>query len=117
MFIRAVMTALLILPAGCAGRPPNPVAIVQPQDAYADCTALAMEANANNQRMQMLAGEQGAKVGQNVAAGVAGLFIWPLWFAMDFQGSAGIDMQALQSRNQYLASRAAQQRCSGGDQG
>ena len=46
---------------------------------------------------------------QNVAAGVAGLFIWPLWFAMDFQGSAGIEAGALQSRQQYLAARAAQQ--------
>jgi hypothetical protein len=101
----------------CAGRPPNPVAIVQPQDVYADCTALMLEANANNQRMQVLAGEQGAKVAQNVAAGIAGLFIWPLWFAMDFQGAAGVEAQALQARNQYLATRAAQQRCIEGTAG
>ena len=25
------------------------------------------------------------KVAQNVAAGVAGLVVWPLWFAMDFK--------------------------------
>jgi hypothetical protein len=109
----AAVAAITVLMAGCAGRPPAPVAIVQPQDAYADCTALVTEAQADNQRMQELASEQGGKVAQNVAAGVAGLFIWPLWFAMDFQGSAGIEINALQSRQQYLGTRAAQLRCTG----
>ena len=72
-----------------------------------------IEANANNQRMQELAGDQGGKVAQNVAAGVVGLFIWPVWFAMDFQGTAGVEINALQARNQYLAARAAQQHCGG----
>ena len=73
----------------CAGRAPQPVAVVQPQDRYSDCLAIAAEVQANNQTVQELASDEGAKVGQNVAAGVAGLFIWPLWFAMDFQGTAG----------------------------
>ena len=107
----AALAAISVLIAGCAGRPPAPVAIMQPQDAYADCTALVIQAQTNNQRLQELAAEQGSKVAQNVAAGVAGLFIWPLWFAMDFQGSAGIEAGALQSRQQYLAARAAQQHC------
>ena len=84
---------------------------MQPTDAFADCTALIIEAQTNNQNLQELAGDQGAKTAQNVAAGVVGLFIWPLWFAMDFQGTAGVEMQALQARQQYLAARAAQQHC------
>ena len=107
------VAAISVLMAGCAGRPPAPVAIVQPQDAYADCAALVTQGQANNQRMQELASEQGGKAAQNVAAGVAGLFIWPLWFAMDFQGSAGIEIGALQSRQQYLATRATQLHCAG----
>jgi hypothetical protein len=105
--------ALALTLAACAGHAPSPVAVIQPTDAFADCTALLFEANANNQRMQDLAGDQGAKVAQNVAAGVAGLFIWPIWFGMDFQRSAGIEISALQARNQYLAARAAQQHCGG----
>ena len=97
--------------AGCAGRAPNPVPIVQPTDAFADCTAILIEAQTNNQKMASLAGDQGEKTAQNVAAGVVGLFIWPVWFAMDFQGSAGIEIEALQARQQYLAARAAQQHC------
>lgn len=97
--------------AGCAGRAPQPVAVVQPQDRYLDCPEIAAEVQANNQRVQELASEEGAKVAQNVAVGVAGLFIWPLWFGMDFQGSAGKEAAALQNRQQYLATLAEQKRC------
>jgi len=52
------------------------------------CQAIQAESRGNNSKISELGGEQGAKTAQNVAAGVAGLFIWPLWFAMDFQGAA-----------------------------
>ena len=94
----------------CAGRAPQPVAVVQPQDRFADCTAISAEIEANNQKVPELASEQGLKVGQNVAAGVAGLVVWPLLFAMDFQDTAGKEVAALQSRQQYLAT-LAEQRC------
>jgi hypothetical protein len=95
----------------CAGRPPQPIALIQPMDRQMDCLAIAAEAQANNVKVQDLASEKGGKVAQNVAAGVAGLFIWPLWFAMDFQGSASKEASALQSRQQYLTTMAEQRRC------
>jgi hypothetical protein len=104
---------LVISLAACAGRSPQPVAVVQPQDRFMDCAAISAEAQANNVKVQQLGGEQGDKVAQNVAAGVAGLFIWPLWFAMDFQGSADKEVSALQSRQQYLTTMAEQRRCGG----
>jgi hypothetical protein len=41
------------------------------------------EIEANDVQAQKLADENRAKVAQNVAAGVVGVVIWPLWFAMD----------------------------------
>jgi hypothetical protein len=102
---------LLAAMTGCAGRAPQPVAVVQPQDRYADCPAIFAEVQANNKRIQDLASEQGGKVAQNVAAGVIGLFIWPVWFGMDFQGAAGKEVDALNSRQQYLAVLAEQRNC------
>ena len=102
---------LLTAVAGCAGRAPQPVAVVQPQDRYADCPAIFAEVQTNNKKIQDLAGEQGGKVAQNVAAGVIGLFIWPVWFGMDFQGTAGKEVDALNSRQQYLATLAEQRNC------
>jgi hypothetical protein len=64
---------IAIAAGACAGRAPQPVAVVQPQDRYADCAAITAEIEADNQKVKELASEQGLKVGQNVAAGVAGL--------------------------------------------
>jgi hypothetical protein len=110
--MRIVVTlALAALCAGCAGRAPQPVAVVQPQDQFSDCTAIVAEIESNNRKVQELASEEGLKTTQNVAAGVAGLFIPVLWFGMDFQGAASKEVAALQSRQQYLATLAGQKRC------
>jgi hypothetical protein len=108
-FILPLVGCLALL--GCAGRAPQPVAVVQQQDRFMDCAAIQTEVLANNARVQDLASESGGKVAQNVAAGVAGLFIWPLWFAMDFQGATDKDTAALTSRQQYLAVLAEQRHC------
>jgi hypothetical protein len=81
-------------------RDPIPVATVQAQDTYTSCTQLQAEIQANNIRVQELADEQGWKVAQNVAAGVAGVFIPVLWFGMDFKGAASKEVTALQARQQ-----------------
>jgi len=106
--------ALVILTAGylggCAGRPPQPVATVQPQDAAANCTMLRAEIEANNIKITELAADRGIKVAQNVVAGVAGVFIPVLWFGMDWQGTAGTELAALNARQQYLTTLATE-RC------
>lgn len=96
--------------AACAGRDPHPVAVVQPQDAQSDCAMIQAEIEANNVQAEKLAEENHAKIAQNVAAGVVGVVIWPVWFAMDAKGAAGTEMDALKSRQQYLAA-LAEQRC------
>jgi hypothetical protein len=68
------------------------------------------EVKINNDKITDLSGEEGRKVAQNVAAGVVGLVVWPVWFAMDFQDAAGKEGKALMQRNEYLAT-LANQRC------
>jgi hypothetical protein len=105
-----VVLSLAVLTAACAGRAPAPVAVVQPVDETMSCEAIQSESSANTKRIAELGSEQGAKVAQNVAAGVAGaFFILPL-FLMDFQNAAGKEEAALKSRNDYLAT-LARQRC------
>lgn len=101
--------------AGCAGRAPAPVAVVQPQDRYMDCTAILAEVQANNAKVQQLASDQGLKTTQNVVAGVAGFVIPVLWFGMDWQGTADKETAALQNRQQYLAVLAEQRHCGAED--
>ena len=106
----SAVAALALLCAACAGRDPQPIATVQATDANASCTMIAAEIEANNIKVKELAGEEGGKVAQNVAAGVGGLFIPVLWFAMDFKGAASKEVTALQARQQYLATLATE-RC------
>ena len=75
------------------------------------CAQIQAEIVANNKAISDLGSEKGAKVAQNVAAGVVGILIWPVWFAMDFKGAAATDQAALESRNQYLATMANTDRC------
>src|SRR5271163_3668063 len=107
MFLVMIMGVAL---AACAGRDAQPVATVQPQDAYSDCSMINAEIQANNSRAQALASEHDAKVVQNVAAGVVGIVVWPVWFAMDAKGAAGTEADALKSRQEFLA-KLAEQRC------
>jgi hypothetical protein len=99
--------------SACAGRDPAPVASVQAQDVYSDCTMIRAEIAANNAKAKELADEQGMKTAQNVAAGVVGIVIWPVWFGMDFKGAAAKDAAALQARQEYLTTLATQ-RCGPG---
>lgn len=110
---RIVAGALLAATAmsGCAGRTPAPVAIIQPQDRYMNCSAIMAEVQSNNAQVSKLGKEEGEKVAQNVAVGAVGLFIPILWFGMDFQGAAGKETTALQSRQQYLATMAENKHC------
>src|SRR5580700_8335442 len=93
-----------------AGRDPQPIATVQAQDGYSDCTMIRAEIEGNNQKAKQLADEQGMKTAQNVAAGVVGIVIWPVWFAMDAKDAAGTDATALAARQQFLTTLATQ-RC------
>ncbi len=94
----------------CAGRDPQPLATVQPQDQTMTCLQIRAEIEANNAKSTQLANEQGWKVAQNVGAGVVGLVIWPVWFGMDFKDAAGKEAAALQARQQYLTTIATE-RC------
>jgi hypothetical protein len=101
--------ALSVL-VGCAGRTPAPVAVTQAQDGSLGCSAIQAESSANAATISELDSEQGGKIAQNVVAGVAGLFIWPLWFALDLQGAATKEIAALEQRNEYLTQLAGE-RC------
>ena len=93
---KLIAAASMALLAACAGRTPAPVSLSQIQDRTMSSQAIQAEIRANNSKISELGGEQGAKTAQNIAAGVAGLFIWPLWFAMDFQGAATKEIAALE---------------------
>ena len=84
--------------SACAGREPELIATVQPQDANSDCATINAEIQANNSRAQALASEQNTKSA------------WPTWLTMGAKSSADSDAASLQTRQKYLEHLAAQ-RC------
>jgi hypothetical protein len=90
-----------VLSAACAGCDPYP-------DPPSDCATIRVQIEANNEQAEKLAEQNHAKIAQNVAAGV--VVVWPDSFAMDARSAAGAEMDALKTRQQYLAS-LAEQRC------
>jgi hypothetical protein len=84
--------------SACAGREPQPIATVQPQDANSDCATINAEIQANSSRAQVLASEQNTKSA------------WQTWLTMGAKSSADSDAASLQTRQQYLENLAAQ-RC------
>jgi len=105
-FSLIAVVALALSLSACAGRSPQPVAVVQQKDTTMDCTAIQAEIQQNTAQAAELGKDKGGKVAQNVAAAAAGVFFPPLWFLMDFQGSADTEQKALDSRNQYLSTKA-----------
>jgi type IV pilus biogenesis protein CpaD/CtpE len=74
-----VITAFAALCVGCAGRDPQPIATVQPTDANATCAMITAEIQANNIKVQELAGEEGAS-GMNTS-------VYSLMFAQQHRRS------------------------------
>ena len=107
----ALPLSLALFLGACAGAAPQLVPVVQAQDRHMDCAAIYAEVQSNNQKVEQTAKDQGWKVAQNVGAGIAGFIFPPLWFGMDWQGSAAKEAQALQARQQYLGTLAEQRNC------
>jgi len=79
---------------------------VQHTDDVAGCQQIIAEIKANNETISDLASDEGLKVTQNVAAGVAGIVSPVLWFGMEFQDAAGKEGKALSQTNEDLAGLA-----------
>lgn len=101
---KTILAATVVVTlTGCAGRPPAPIAIAQPQDQTADCDALQREQGTIPGAIARLQKEQGAKQWQNAAAISAGaILFWPALAGMDWQDAAGKEIEALNQRNRHL---------------
>lgn len=109
LILPAISIAGLLL-SGCAGRAPEMVAIVKPEDLHLNCEQISAEIVSNNKRISELTTEQNNTFAQNIVAGAAGAVVPVFLLASDFQNAALKEEVALSQRNQHLAG-LAQQRC------
>lgn len=109
---KLIICALIALfLAGCAGRSANPIATREVGDNKMECEEILAEMSELDRKARRLMGEQSAKTGKNVAWGVAGLFIWPLWLAMDLSDAERQEAVAMQDRYSHLQRIHAKKDC------
>ncbi len=77
------IAVLFFLVAGCGGRIANPAAEYQYGDDNKNCNHLKAELAQINNDIVIKKQAQSTASASNVGIFVVGLFIWPVWFAMD----------------------------------
>jgi len=103
--------ALSFVLAGCGGREAHPIATTNLGDATMDCGAIDREIAANNENIRATLHEKHTGQAKNAALGAAGIVFFPAWFFMDPKSPERKELDAYRTRNQVLASLAAQKKC------
>lgn len=106
----AVVLMVCLGTFACAGRTPNPVPSYQYGDDKRSCNGIKAEL-ANTEADIMTKIPEADKTGQNVALGVAGVFLIVPWFFMDLSKADQVELEALRRRYNTLVIMASEKQC------
>ena len=88
----SIIAAVLVLSLfACAGRTPQPVAVVQAKDTTMDCAAIQADIPGNTTHAAELGSEKVAASRRASRLVSPGVSIPVLWFAMTSRGAAGTE--------------------------
>lgn len=108
----ALILALSISLAGCAGREARPVASTNPTDSAFDCAGIAREFEANERQITSTVKERTDAQGKNIVLGATGVLLFlPALFFMDPKSPEKVEIDALRNRNNVLTSIAKSKGC------
>lgn len=96
-----IIVLALTLMGGCAGRTASPVMPRQYDDKHMSCTDIEEELRTIELDIRALLPKTD-KTANRVGFGIAGLFIWPLWFFMDLSEAEKIEIEAYKVRYENL---------------
>ncbi len=105
--IICLLTLLTI--TACAGRQAAPVMPTQYRDKDMSCEQIEDEMHRIEVEIRALY-PQSDKTANRVGWGIAGLFFFPLWFAMDLSDAERIEIEAYKARYENLR-YLAQKKC------
>lgn len=107
----AIVLPATFLLAACGGRDANPVAAKQIGDKELSCEELEIALIDIQGDVNDLIGEKSDSRSENVAWGVAGLFIPVLWLGLDLTETEQVEMRALEKRARELERLARKNKC------
>ncbi|MBY5357997.1 hypothetical protein HFO94_31615 [Rhizobium leguminosarum] len=108
----ALILAVSISLAGCAGREARPVASTNPTDSAFDCAGITREFDANERQISSTVKERSDAQGKNIVLGATGVLLFlPALFFMDPKSPEKVEIDALRNRNNVLTSIAKSKGC------
>jgi hypothetical protein len=99
--IASAVALVVLLLAGCAGRPAHPVMVYQHGDETRSCDALERELELIEEDILELI-PQTDKADKNTRLGVAGIFLLVPFFFMDLSKAEQVEVNALIKRYNHL---------------
>lgn len=112
LYLRGIsILALFFFMTGCGGRTANPVTEYQYGDDNKNCNHLKTELAQINNDIVLKNQAKSNTTAANVGIFVVGLFVWPVWFAMDLKNADGIEVEALQRRYNALVRHSVDKNC------
>jgi hypothetical protein len=110
--VLCVLLSFGVLLSGCAGRDPNPISMVTPQDKELSCDALQYQIDFARDEMKRLEPKCN-KVGTNALWFVGGILLLVPFFFMDVKDAEKIEYDAYNVRAHYLLSLRTNRECPG----
>ena len=94
----ATILLLGFMLVACGGRSPNPIIPSLPSDIRLTCAEIEAELIAYHTDLAHYAIEKVQRKKWNIGFGIAGVLVWPLWFALDLEKAPEIEEKAIARR-------------------
>lgn len=107
----SVLMCAIILTA-CVGRTPHPISTVQPGDKHLACSQIEAEVIQRQDGLQDLETERATRQQANIAKGIGGILLFPVWFFLDLGSAPETEASAIKKRLNTLKRHANNKDCS-----
>ena len=97
--------------AACAGRSASPIQVTQPGDRNLSCDEIVAQMTQYNNEIADLDAEISSRQKRNIGFGVAGIFLFPIWFGLDLGDAPEQEKAAYKKRINQLVRYGANQKC------
>ena len=110
--MKLILTIFLSMAlVACGGRSATPIQTAQPGDRQLSCEAIEAQVVQYQNTLPDLDLEISSRKKRNIGWGIAGIFLFPLWFGLDLGEAPETEKSAVQKRLNQLTRYAASNSC------
>ncbi len=110
--MKLILTIFLgVALVACGGRSASPIQTAQPGDKQLSCEGIGAQIVQYQNAKADLGAEISKRQKRNIGWGIAGIFLFPLWFGLDLGDAPETEGAAIQKRLNQLTRYAASNNC------